>query len=320
MKNKFLKLSVAVCILFIMSGCAPEKPTVAVTNYPTEYLVKRIGGDYIDVENITKDGLYQTSELESNYKATLNDSDVLFYMNGLESYFSIYEKDIKNTDVDMVDLSVSSAIYKFQRYSSAYVNDKLVVVESPYYDEAIFENVNMYTNDPMCWMDPIIATSMAESIKDELISRYPEYKRAFNDNFDKLQGDLARLDAEYQSLVSSKLNVSIVTISSSFGYLQKSYGVDIYPVVLSKYGALPSETQYNEIVKTIKRDKVKYIAQESFLNKDMTNLYSRVIADCSLTPVSLSNLNALSEENKKTNIDYLTIMYKNLEVLEQISE
>ena len=72
-------LVIMLCALFL-SGCSEEHPKVATTIYPLTYLVDRIAGNYVEVENISTDTLVQRAQLKEDYKKTLKNSDILFYI------------------------------------------------------------------------------------------------------------------------------------------------------------------------------------------------------------------------------------------------
>jgi len=104
MKNKLAILSIFI-LLILLTGCKPSAPTVVVTNYPVEYLVKQIGQDYVTVTNISQDTLIQRAKINENYKKVLKESNVLFYIGGLEPYMELYLDDIRSSRITMVDLS-----------------------------------------------------------------------------------------------------------------------------------------------------------------------------------------------------------------------
>lgn len=319
MKMKVFLISLLCISLF--SGCTKDtKPTVAVTVYPVLYLVERIAQEYVNVEMISEDDtLIQRAQLKDDYEEILDASKVLFYIGGLEPYMSLYIEDIRNTGVDTLDLATKSAIYTFERYTTTIVDGKMTGVGSDYYDGDVFSTIDTYDNDPNLWMDPVAMTSMASDIRDYLSNAYPEYKDIFEENYDQLELDLARLDASFQSIPNNEKTVSFVSMTPSFGVWQKSYGLKVYPVCLSKYGVLPSSEQLEIIKKKISSDHVRYIAIEDNLPDDMIELRTTLIDELGLIPVKLTNLSTLSEENTDAGRDYLSLMYDNLEVLEDIA-
>lgn len=310
---------VSVLALFLVSGCEEKNPSIATTVYPVQYLVERIGGDDVTVSNITENTMIQCAQIKSSFQDILKDSDALFYIGGLEPYMDLYVDDIRDTGVDMVDLATKSAIYKFERYTSTTIDGITAGTEGPYYEGEEFANLDTYDADPMLWMDPVAMTSMASDIRDYLVQKYPQYKDIFDENYDALELDLARLEADFQAIPDGKMNISFVSMTPSFGNWQKSYGIKVYPITLSKYGALPTSDQLAAMKKRIKSDHVRYIAIEQNLSEDMEKLQQQLIDELALIPVNLNNLSSISSEDKKASKDYLTIMYDNLKALESIA-
>ena len=310
---------VSVLALFLVSGCEEKNPSIATTVYPVQYLVERIGGDDVTVSNITENTMIQRAQIKSSFQDILKDSDALFYIGGLEPYMDLYVDDIRDTGVDMVDLATKSAIYKFERYTSTTIDGITAGKEGPYYEGEEFANLDTYDADPMLWMDPVAMTSMASDIRDYLVQKYPQYKDIFDENYDALELDLARLEADFQAIPDGKMNISFVSMTPSFGNWQKSYGIKVYPITLSKYGALPTSDQLAAMKKRIKSDHVRYIAIEQNLSEDMEKLQQQLIDELALIPVNLNNLSSISSEDKKASKDYLTIMYDNLKALESIA-
>lgn len=320
MKKKLCLLSLLL-ISFVLGGCKPSKPTVAVTTYPLVYLVERIGGDYVTVHNISQDALIQRAGIAQDYQESLDDSEVLFYISGLEPYMELYLDDIRSSKIKMIDLSSISAINQFKRYSSTIVNGKVVTSDAAsYYEGDAFKTIDLYEKDPILWIDPISMSSMGSTITDYLCANYPEYAKVFKHNFEKLENDLARLDADYQSIKDDKLSISFVSLTPSFGNWQKSYGINVYPICLSRYGALPSEAQLAVMETKIQNDGVRYIVKEENLPEDMQVLHDRLVSDLGLISVEMSNISSLSDAEVASNMDYLAIMYQNLKVLENIAE
>ena len=316
---KIKQFLVSVLALFLVSGCEEKNPSIATTVYPVQYLVERIGGDDVTVSNITENTMIQRAQIKSSFQDILKNSDALFYIGGLEPYMDLYVDDIRDTGVDMVDLATKSAIYKFERYTSTTIDGITAGTEGPYYEGEEFANLDTYDADPMLWMDPVAMTSMASDIRDYLVQKYPQYKDIFDENYDALELDLARLEADFQAIPDGKMNISFVSMTPSFGNWQKSYGIKVYPVTLSKYGALPTSDQLAAIKKRIKSDHVRYIAIEQNLSEDMEKLQQQLIDELALIPVNLNNLSSISSEDKKASKDYLTIMYDNLKALESIA-
>lgn len=317
---KYKRLFISLLCLGLFTGCEDKKPRVAVTAYPIQYLVQRVGGDYVECVNISENTLVQRVQIKTDFKKLLKDSDALFYIEGLEPYMQLYQEDIRKMDIDMQDLATKSAVYKFERYTKTTIDGKTTGVESPYYEGEEFNVIETYDNDPMLWMDPVAMTSMASDIQDYLIYKYPEYESIFKENFNQLELDLARLDADFQSIPDNQEIISFVSMTPSFGNWQKSYGVKVYPIVLTRYGSLPSNEQLTSMKKRIRNDRVRYMAMEDNLPEDMQKLREQLISELGLIPIKLDNLSSMTEEETEASKDYMSIMYENLKSLESIAE
>lgn len=318
--KKFLTLILLVTTLFSLTGCTTKQSKICTTAYPIQYLVNKIGGERVTSCLISSNTIIQRATLIDNFEEELQDSMALIHIRDLEPYYDIYANKIKETGVDVIDLSLHASIYDFKRYTYLKSNNQEVVVEMNYYDNKSFDTINKYTKDPVLWMDPIAMTSMAKYIRDYLVEQMPESESYFNSNYKKLEADLALLDAEFQMLKNESKNVKIVTMTPSFGNWQKPFGVQVYPVILSKYGALPNALQLDAIKQRIKEDGVKYIAKENNMTPDMEELYNQLVEELDLKEVALHNLSTLTQTNIDNNEDYLKIMYDNLAALESISE
>lgn len=310
-------------LLIFLNSCAVAKPYVACSVYPLEYLLKRIGGNKIKPISIQEEALIQVANIKKDYQNILKKSSYFFHIGHLEPYLDIYKKQIKEIKINDVDLSILNAIYKFERYSLVYINGQENYVVSPYYDGEAFERIDTNELDLFLWLDPIGMLSMAKDITKILASNEVETAKEYRDNYRKLESDLIGLDAAYQSL-SRKLKkenktISFVSMTASFGSWQKAYGFQVYPVCLSKYGALPTKAQLEIIKSRIIADKVEYIAYEPNMSAEMKALFEQLESELKLKRVNLSNISSLTATQKTDNKDYLTLMYENLSVLENLA-
>ena len=316
MKKILILLLVCLMVSTSLTGCSTEKLHVVYTVYPVEYILERVAENRITYSKLSTEDPIQLASIAKDYQSQMEKATLILHLGDLEPYWSIYANDFINNEIEIIDLTLTSALYDFKRYTTGVVSGNSVIVESAYYDGDIFQSIDVYSKDPNLWIDPIAMTSMARTIKDWLIEHYPSEAAFFEKNFKALEADLVRLDAEYRDLVGN--DIQIVTMTPSFGNWQKAYGFAVYPVMLSRYGAMPSDEQLEAIVTRIKNDKVKYIAKEANMTEEMLELYEYVKTTCSLTEISLSNLSTLTQAEFDKNKDYLTIMYDNLTTLEKI--
>ncbi|MCR5447802.1 MAG: metal ABC transporter substrate-binding protein [Solobacterium sp.] len=295
---------------------------VAYTVYPVGFLLQRLAGDTITAKSVQSDEIVQRAQLREDYEEILSDSQVFMHIGHLEPYLTVYSSEIDQLANEQLDLSTLNAVYDFQRYTQVIADGEITYVESPYYRGEEFQMIDTDIQDLYLWTDPIAMLSMAKDIRDWLIATYPDEKSIYEVNFTRLETDLINLDAQYQALATANEKndkvIRFVSMTASFGNWQKTYGFQVYPVVLSKYGVLPNARQLELIEERIRTDGVKYIVYEPNMTDDMVSLFNRIEDDLGLRRVELSNLSSLtgSESGK----DYLSIMYENLNALETMTE
>ena len=316
MKKKILSIICSLLLVSTLSGCNIGYKKISYTVYPIGYILERLTDEKFIIESVQTDTLVQRSNILGNYKEIIGESDLFLHIGNIEPYMSVYSKQIKNLGVETIDLSIKSSIYKFQRYTRVSVNDVEQYIESSYYNNEAFDNIDVNSNDLSLWLDPISMVSMAREIKNWLQKSYPEDAKFYEGNFSALESDLIRLDAEYQSL-STKLkkedmSIKFVSMTPSFGNWQRTYGIQVYPICLSKYGALPTDKQLEVIKQRIIDDGVKYIAFEPNMSDDMVELLEQLEAELDLVRVNLSNLSSINATQKEADMDYISIMYENL--------
>jgi zinc transport system substrate-binding protein len=318
-KKTFLLLAIAL-ITASLTACTSTRPSVCVTAYPIQYLVERIGGDRATICNLTEGDVIQRSQPVSDYKEKVGNAQLILTMGQLEPYWEIIRSDVRASKAQLIDLVSSSAVYKFKRFSKIAAGNSLVFIESPYYDGIAFEPIDTYEMDPVLWVDPIAMTSMASMIRDWFISYYPEDKRFFTENFEQLEGELVRLDSEFQLVKNLDLTIQFVSMTPSFGNWQKAYGVEVYPIMLSRYGVTPTSIQTELIIERIRADGIQYIAFEPNLTPELRKIYEYIKTELELTQVNLHNLTFLTAEEIESGKDYFDIMYENLTFLESVAE
>lgn len=320
---KIIKKLLIILLVLLLTGCSQVKHYTAYTVYPVGYLLNRIGGNRISTISLQDNAMIQKAKPIDDFVDVINDSFYYFHIGDLEPYTEMYLDEINESGVNNIDLSLLNAIYKFQRYTriSSGVNE--TYIESPYYEGDLFDDVDSYDFDLFLWLDPSGMLSMAKDVYDTLANNFVEQSSFFKDNYNSLYSELTTLEASYQQLATKLKNehkvVKFVSMTPSFGSWQKSYGFAVYPICLSKYGTLPSEQQLEVIKQKIIEDDVKYIVYEPNMSEEMISLFSTLEEELNLKRVNLSNLSSLTSSQASDGKDYFSIMYENLNVLENIA-
>lgn len=316
---KLRKILLSILLMFpFLTGCQRTQYQVLVTCYPLQYLVEQIAGNRISCQLLSENTLIQRAGIAEDYKQLLKESDALIYIAPLESYYEIYSDEISSAALDKVNITDQLGSFPFQRVTIKINNGVESKTTSSYYEGSAFRTIDTYYTDPTFWMDAITMNGMASCVLDYLCERYPAYQEEFNNNYAHLEYNLSSLDAQYQELKGS--NVSIAVMTPNFGHLQDAYGINIYPICLSRYGVLPDEEQLSIMKESLIENNVRYMAIESNLPQDMIDLRLQLINELGLIPVPLYNISSLTDAQKQRGLDYLSMMQENLAVLQSIAD
>ena len=323
---KLIKKMIVILIsVLLISGCTTSKRYTAYTIYPIGYLLSRIGGNRIETVSVQNRTLVQCANLVEDYEELISDSLVLFHIGDLEPYMDLYSGKMKDLGIDLSagDLSVLNCLYEYKRYTPFIVNGALSYVEGPYYEGDVFTDLDTYDLDPFIWLSPSGMYCMAKDVYEYLANNYVEQSSYFKENYQQVADDLIALDASYQALASKLVkenkNIKFVSMTGSFGCWQKDFGFQVYPVCLSKYGALPSQAQLEAIKARIRNDDVHFIAYEPNMSDEMLELMVQLEEELGLRRITLYNISSLTNAQVESGKDYLSLMYENLSVLESIA-
>lgn len=324
----------SVLALTLLAGCSNRKLLVVSTSYPIQYIVTRLAGNLVDQGSLTdsSSGVEQLAQIATAYpnqstasqtpyyKELLKKADVVFNINESVPYFDLYGDEIRKDAKEYVDLSSNVALVEFKRFTRIQTDqNSTVFYSSAYYDSSAFNMVDTYTYDPSVWLDPTQMIAMARAINTWLIKKMPEEKKTLATNFNALLQDLTTLDYEFTKFKLTSSKVSFVSMTPSYGGWQKTYDASVYPLVLSKYGVLPNETQLEAIKQRILADGVTTIVHEANMPADYEALYRRIRDELGLREVEFDNLFMLSAEKQSQTFDYISVMTANLAALESIA-
>ncbi len=281
--KKILLILMVVITSFCLTGCIKrdnmENITIYTTNYPTEYITKRLYGKFSKVKSIYPDGVnIETYKLTSKQISDYSKSD-LFIFNGLsdEKVYVTKMRDV-NKDLKIIDTTLSME-----------------------YDNSIEE----------VWLDPSNFLMVAQNIKaglDEYIDSY--YLNSYIDEqYEKLKIEASNLDAEFKNVISGGNTNVIVCDNNMFKYLEK-YGLDVY-VLDDKNNDFNKVS--NEVKNLVRQGKIKYIFVKN--NEDVSKGVKEFAEENNLEIKKWNTLSNISEIERSENKDYFSIMNENLDLL-----
>lgn len=278
--NLLKKLSIFLCIIFLLSGCNTtqnnmEDISIYTTTYPINYLLHTLYEEHSKVYSIYPTGITIEDYELSNRKLEEYSKSDLFVFNSLD-------KD-RDYAVKMINL-----------------NSKLKVIDvatGMKYDYSIEE----------LWLNPNNYLMMAENVKTGL-SEYinnPYLVEEINNKYKSLEYDISKLDADLtETIIEGKYNTIIVD-NDMFKFLEK-YGLTV--ISIEENNNLSSNT-IEEIKKLIQEGKIKYIYSAE---KESNQTAKTLIDNYQLELITLNTMHSIDGGITNSNDNYITIMTNNI--------
>ena len=285
MKKFFYSVTLG-SLLLLASGCNNlENANIYTTTYPIEYLANTLYSDHSTASSIYPDG----ADVE-NYTLTEKQTDnfskgTLFIYNG-----TTVEKQIANTLVKK--------------------NKNLKIIDAAYalkYDYGVEE----------LWLSPsnylMLAANIKDSLQEQIGSKY--INAEIENKYKTLEETLSIMDAEIRSIAKNakkRNNHILIADSNTFKYLE-NYGFKVisledYTLNTSPLASLKSNFKAG----TYKYVLTKKGVDESAVLKDLKK-------DTSAVSMPVDFMNTLSEDSRKANETYLTIMKQYIANLKTIA-
>ncbi len=279
------KVSLLGLLVAINCGCkrdTMEDISIMTTNYPNEYIINQLYQDHATIKAIYPDGVDT-----DKYKFTTKQKKD-FAKNDLFIYTGLIEKE-RTLAVTLLDY-----------------NDNLKIIDSSYVLE------NNYQTDEL-WADPSFMLMMSQNVRIGL-KEYVEntyLKKEIDQNYEELKVKVSELDANIRLAVESAPYKIIVTTDPAYCFLEK-YGVKVYLI-----NDDTSAKELHEVEELIEENKITKIFsyQANKVTKNVQNLINQYPNKISYS--YFHKLNIITDEQRKTKSDYVTLMNQNLDTLKE---
>lgn len=312
---KAWKAFILLFLIVLAAGCSANdgtentgdsERTVYTSLYPLHFIVEQIAGDTIDVKTVFPPGAdAHTYEPSSRDMTAIAESDAFIYLGaGMEAFAETAADSLRSQDVKLIEIGEHEELFMESDHDEEHAHDS-------------HDHHHHGKYDPHIWLDPLRMVEMAEIIKDELVSLYPDDQQRYSENFENLKAELAELDAEYQEVLEEKEDKHIVVSHTSFGYWEKRYGIKQISIHGLSTENEPSQQELTKIIDEIESRNLDYILFE----QTGSNRISQIIQEeTGLQALTIHTLEVLTEEDIANKEDYISIMRSNLETLDQVTK
>ena len=283
-KYLFLTIVLLIPIALITTGCTDDSMDnieIIVTNYPNEYITKKLYENHATITPIYPDGVDINNYKISNKQKHDYAKKDLFVYNGL------IEKE-RNLAIDLLD-----------------INPNLKIIDTAYVLETDYSPEEM-------WLNPSSLLMMSQNIRlgleEYITSTY--LQKEVDDAYDKLKIELSELDADYRVAVESTEHKTIIVADSALKYLEK-FGLDVICI-----DSDANQKTLSQAEKVIKNKNVSFIM---LFKGEEVNVNAKKLLDTytDIQKLELHKLDNISDTERSNKENYNTIMRSNLELIKK---
>ena len=283
-KYLFLTIVLLIPIALITTGCTDDSMDnieIIVTNYPNEYITKKLYENHATITPIYPDGVDINNYKISNKQKHDYAKKDLFVYNGL------IEKE-RNLAIDLLD-----------------INPNLKIIDTAYVLETDYSPEEM-------WLNPSSLLMMSQNIRlglEEYIT-ITYLQKGVDDAYDKLKIELSELDADYRVAVESTEHKTIIVADSALKYLEK-FGLDVICI-----DSDANQKTLSQAEKAVKNKNVSYIM---LFKGEEVNENAKKLLDTytDIQKLELHKLDNISDTERSNKENYNTIMRSNLELIKK---
>jgi len=266
------------------------RPQVVAAFYPLFEAAQRVGGDRVQVRNLTRAGAEPHDlELNSRQVDRVEDADVLIFLGrGFQPALEKAADRAKGAKVDLLR-EVSSLL-------PAPVGDADLEI------------------DPHVWLDPTLLKAMVAQVATALSEADPPNRADYEANAAAYGRELEDLDASFRQGLAQCDRRVMVTSHDAFGYLARAYGLTQDAIAGLEPESEPTPQRMAELAAKVRTDGTKTIFYETLVSPKVAQTLAR---EAGVGTAVLDPLEGLSEDDVKAGKTYVSVMRENLAAVRQ---
>lgn len=264
------------------SAASARTTSVVAAFYPLASAAEQIGGEQVDVTNLTPPGTEPHDvDLSARDVEHVRSADVVFYIGS--GFQPALEKALDSSHATAVDLLEGLRL----REGSGQ------------------EDLDV---DPHVWLDPLRYAEMSDRIGRAL-------GRA--EQAAEFRGQLESLDREFEEALSRCKRHEIVTSHAAFGYLAERYELKQIAITGLSPEAEPTPRELEDVVEDVRAQGATTVFFETLVSPRLAETVAR---ETGASTAVLNPLEGLTEEEAERGENYFSLMRANLKTLRQALE
>jgi zinc transport system substrate-binding protein len=306
MKIHLKNIALVSALALALVGCASTDDSeqtggaikVVAAFYPLEFVASAIGGDLLNVENMTPPGVEPHDlELTPSQVSTLDNADLLLFAEGFQP--ALEEAAVQSPPKASLDIMTIDGLNLIKASEDGHNHAE----EDKADDHVGEENLS----DPHVWLDPQRLVIVANAIAQKLSELDPDNSATYEVNNKVFVAKLIALDNSFSEGLATCERRLIVTSHAAFGYLANAYDLQQEAISGLSPESEPTPKRLNEIGKEAKADGTTTIFFETLASPKVAQTLAD---DLGIKAAVLDPLEGVSKGQT-----YFTIMESNLKAL-----
>jgi zinc transport system substrate-binding protein len=347
--------TLAVCSA-VLSGCGTDDDDasagtqVVASSYPFAYVLERVGGEHVDVQNLTSPGAEPHDlELSPRQLADLSDADLVVYESGFQPAVDdgLEEVDLPADSVldiaDVADPEVTgfsaehdhghgedehaedhadehaedehTEDHAEDEHADEHAEDHADEHAEDHADDHADEHADEHAEDeldPHVWLDPIRMQQITAEVEERLAAADPDNAQAYRDNAAAFTRDLEQLDRDFERGLADCERRTIVTGHAAFAYLADRYDLTQVAIAGIDPHAEPTPAQQAEVADLVERDGITTVFTEELAPSAVAD---SIAEETGVTVARLDPIEGLGDDTADQT--YLTLMEANLAAIKE---
>jgi len=266
------------------------KLEVAAGFYPLAEAAAKVGGDLVDVQNLTPPGVEPHDlELTPDAIAEIQEADLVLYLG--HGFAPAVQDAVPDAQGQTLDLLQGMPL-------------------APGVPE---EGEKGPVDDPHVWLDPVLYRRAVDRVEGALARARQAAAATFRANAKAFDAELARLDQDYRAGLTGCARHLIVTSHAAFGYLSARYGLTQEPIAGLSPDAEPSPARLAQLADVVRREGVTTIFTEELVSPRVADTLAREVG---VSTAVLNPIEGLTKQEVAAGDDYVSVMRDNLKTLQ----
>jgi zinc transport system substrate-binding protein len=275
------------------SAPAADKPKVVAAFYPLQYAAQSVGGDLVNVTNLTQPGVEPHDlELSAQQVAEIAEADLVLYIKGFQP--AVDEAIEQQAAGRAIDVSAGLALLAAHEDEAEHADE---------------EGHEHGMQDPHVWLNPMNMALIGTAIKDKLSDIDSANAAAYMSNSEALRTSMTTLDQKFSSGLGSCTITTMVVSHEAFAYLAEAYGFTQVGISGLSPEAEPSPARIKDVANIVTQDGVTTVYYETLVDPKV----AQTLAD--ETGASTAVLDPLEGLQPDSDGDYISVMESNLATL-----